>query len=218
MGSPKPEASGCEVGRRTTRGFPAVLPAALKWVRGAADSEDDSQLGTDGNHEPAAERREGAADDAALLIPAVDRLGRTWHTFTRRNRTCPGSDPGFSPSPTSLDFGGIDGRLVRFGQVRRTFSCTRSFLPACDHARPLGGTWPERTSEAKHGRAGDASPGGVTSTAPGDLSIERLRKLTGGLERGVMHCYDLYAGREPGNNTSLPTSDRESKTMQEEGK
>jgi hypothetical protein len=40
----------------------------LKLFPVAADSEDDSRLGTDGNQEPASELREGAADDAALLM------------------------------------------------------------------------------------------------------------------------------------------------------
>ena len=42
-------------------------PVRLKAVRGHADSESDSRLGTDGN-QPWLELREGAADDAALLI------------------------------------------------------------------------------------------------------------------------------------------------------
>ena len=49
----------------------ACLPVArfqgLKASWPTADSESDSRLGTDGN-QPGLERREGAADDAALLI------------------------------------------------------------------------------------------------------------------------------------------------------
>jgi hypothetical protein len=41
---------------------------ALKASTARADSEVDSRLGTDGN-QPGLEHREGAADDAALLIP-----------------------------------------------------------------------------------------------------------------------------------------------------
>jgi hypothetical protein len=50
-------------------GYPARVPCleSLKLAFTGADSETDSRLGTDGNQEPAAELREGAADDAALL-------------------------------------------------------------------------------------------------------------------------------------------------------
>ena len=44
-------------------------PSALKAPGAVADSDSDSRLGTDGN-QPGLELREGAADDAALLIRA----------------------------------------------------------------------------------------------------------------------------------------------------
>jgi hypothetical protein len=48
---------------------PRSLPeSALKHGGGGADREIDSRLGTDGNHEPDGECREGPADDAGLLI------------------------------------------------------------------------------------------------------------------------------------------------------
>ncbi|MET0561429.1 MAG: hypothetical protein ABW012_07470, partial [Gaiellaceae bacterium] len=40
-----------------------------------ADSDSDSRLGTDGN-QPRLELREGAADDAALLIPQIEIRSR----------------------------------------------------------------------------------------------------------------------------------------------
>jgi hypothetical protein len=50
-------------------GYPGyqVSRAVLKPVGDRADSEGDSRLGTDGNHNQARDR-EGAADDAALLM------------------------------------------------------------------------------------------------------------------------------------------------------
>ena len=44
-----------------------LFARGLKALGGRADSDSDSRLGTDGN-QPGLELREGAADDAALLI------------------------------------------------------------------------------------------------------------------------------------------------------
>ena len=46
----KSDASGCEVVWWPSLSFSGALTGALKWLQGAADSEDDSRLGTDGNH------------------------------------------------------------------------------------------------------------------------------------------------------------------------
>ena len=56
--------------------LPRSVLLALKGLLLNADSEIDSRLGTDGN-QPGLELREGAADDAALLIPLFwDSLAR----------------------------------------------------------------------------------------------------------------------------------------------
>ncbi len=110
---------------------------ALKLVREAVDSEYDSRLGTDGNQEPASELREGAADDAALLIslasPPGGKFTQNRYSLTCRERTCPGSDPGFS-----LDHG-LPGIGRGYGGSSPSESCPSvvvdhaAFHPACDH-------------------------------------------------------------------------------------
>jgi hypothetical protein len=77
-GPVQPDRSRANPSRRSHDGVEPDQPcpsrpgSALKAQTAGADSEIDSRLGTDGN-QPGLERREGAADDAALLIAREPR-------------------------------------------------------------------------------------------------------------------------------------------------
>jgi hypothetical protein len=97
--------------------MPAVSP--LKPVSVVADSEEDSRLGTDGN-QPGLERREGAADDAALLMP---KNGFTSvNPFGQRPKTLAAQADGVVAGPRSF------GRSPRPKACKdsASFSCPRT--------------------------------------------------------------------------------------------